>query len=169
MLHTMRYDMNGRSLLQGGKNWILPKEINANRFFWDSHWLEIWSNHFCPSYGTDWRELGNGLRDWRVITVLDVLPSLPSIELNKRDVVSSENLSYCFFLLFFLSNSWEILGVLPASNWHKHIEPNTDILRYFYRMTSLCLSLYLRQGSHPLLLIVNLSTPHRIFTFYPVL
>jgi hypothetical protein len=34
--------------MQGGKNWILPKEINANRFFWDSHWLEIWSNHFVP-------------------------------------------------------------------------------------------------------------------------
>jgi hypothetical protein len=37
--------------MQGGKNWILPKEINANRFFWDSHWLEIWSNNFCPSMG----------------------------------------------------------------------------------------------------------------------
>ncbi len=37
--------------MQGGKNWILPKQINANRFFWDSHWLEIWSNHFCPSMG----------------------------------------------------------------------------------------------------------------------
>ena len=37
--------------MQGGKNWILPKEMNANRFFWDSHWLEIWSNHFCPSMG----------------------------------------------------------------------------------------------------------------------
>ncbi len=35
--------------MQGGKNWIFPKEMNANRFFWDSHWLEIWSNHFCPS------------------------------------------------------------------------------------------------------------------------
>jgi hypothetical protein len=33
------------------KNWILPKEINANRFFWDSHWLEIWSNHLFPSMG----------------------------------------------------------------------------------------------------------------------
>jgi hypothetical protein len=43
--------MNGRFQMQGGKNWILPKEINANRFFWDSHWLEIWSNHFCPSMG----------------------------------------------------------------------------------------------------------------------
>jgi hypothetical protein len=30
--------------MQGGKNWILPKEINAKRFFWDSHWLEIWKN-----------------------------------------------------------------------------------------------------------------------------
>jgi hypothetical protein len=24
-----RYDMNGRAQKQGGKNWILPKEINA--------------------------------------------------------------------------------------------------------------------------------------------
>jgi hypothetical protein len=37
--------------MQGGKNWILPKEKNANLFFSDSHWLEIWSNHFCPSMG----------------------------------------------------------------------------------------------------------------------
>jgi hypothetical protein len=43
--------MNGRFQMQGGKNWILPKEMNANRFFWDSHWLEIWSNHFYPSMG----------------------------------------------------------------------------------------------------------------------
>jgi hypothetical protein len=50
--------MNGRFQMQGGKNWILPKEINANRFFWDSHWLEIWSNHFCP----EWRERGYELR-----------------------------------------------------------------------------------------------------------
>jgi hypothetical protein len=37
--------------MQGGKNWFLPKEMNENRFFWDSHWLEIWSNHFYPSMG----------------------------------------------------------------------------------------------------------------------
>ncbi len=37
--------------MQGGKNWFLPKEMNANRFFWDSHWLEIWSNHFYTSMG----------------------------------------------------------------------------------------------------------------------
>jgi hypothetical protein len=43
--------MNGRFQMQGGKNWILPKEINVNRFFWDSHWLEIWSNHLCSSKG----------------------------------------------------------------------------------------------------------------------
>ncbi len=29
---------------QGGKSWILPNEKNANRFFWDSHWLEIQKN-----------------------------------------------------------------------------------------------------------------------------
>jgi hypothetical protein len=43
--------MNGRFQMQGGKNWFLPKEMNANRFFWDSHWLEILSNHFYPSMG----------------------------------------------------------------------------------------------------------------------
>ncbi len=46
-----RYDMNGRFQMKGGKNWIFPEEMNANRFIWDSHWLEIWSNHFCPSMG----------------------------------------------------------------------------------------------------------------------
>jgi hypothetical protein len=44
-------DMNGRFHMQGGKNWFLPKEMNANRFLWDSHWLEFWSNHFYPSMG----------------------------------------------------------------------------------------------------------------------
>ncbi len=38
---------------QGGQNWILPKEMNVNRFFWDCHWLEIWSNHFCLSMGSN--------------------------------------------------------------------------------------------------------------------
>ncbi len=37
--------------MQGGKNWILPQEMNANRFFWDSNWLEIWPNHIFPSMG----------------------------------------------------------------------------------------------------------------------
>jgi hypothetical protein len=37
--------------MQGGKNWILRKEINANWFFQDSHWLENWKNHLCPSMG----------------------------------------------------------------------------------------------------------------------
>jgi hypothetical protein len=31
--------------------WILPKEINANQFFWDSYWLEICKNHLCPCMG----------------------------------------------------------------------------------------------------------------------
>jgi hypothetical protein len=34
--------------MQGGQNWILLKETIADRFFLDSHWLEIWKNHFCP-------------------------------------------------------------------------------------------------------------------------
>jgi hypothetical protein len=34
-----------RSKIQEGKNWILPKETNANQFFW----LEIWKDHVYPS------------------------------------------------------------------------------------------------------------------------
>jgi hypothetical protein len=69
-------DMNGRFQMQGGKNWILSKYVNANRFFWDSHWLEIWSNHFCPSMGlnrgsvaTDSEQPELELRDgWRTLS-----------------------------------------------------------------------------------------------------
>jgi hypothetical protein len=57
VLHQRRYDMNGKFQMQGDKNWILPKDINANRVFWDSHWLEIWINHLC----TEWWERGYGL------------------------------------------------------------------------------------------------------------
>jgi hypothetical protein len=54
--------MNGRFQMQGGKNWFLPKEMNANRFFWDSHALA--GNLVKPLlslYGTEWRERGYGL------------------------------------------------------------------------------------------------------------
>ncbi len=36
---SRRYNMNGKFQMQGGKNWILQKQINANGFFSDSHWL----------------------------------------------------------------------------------------------------------------------------------
>jgi len=51
VIEQRRYDMNGRFQMQGGKNWILPQVMNANRFFWDSHWQEIWSKHLCPPMG----------------------------------------------------------------------------------------------------------------------
>jgi hypothetical protein len=41
--------MNRRCQMQGGQNWILPKVINEDRFFSDSHWLEIRKNQLCPS------------------------------------------------------------------------------------------------------------------------
>ncbi len=42
--------------MQGGKNWILPKEINANRFF--SETLIGWKSGKTAMslYGTEWRE-----------------------------------------------------------------------------------------------------------------
>ncbi len=59
--HQSWYDMNGRSQMQGGKNWILPKETHANRFFW----LLLARNlekSLMSLYGTEWREHGYGLR-----------------------------------------------------------------------------------------------------------
>jgi hypothetical protein len=50
--------------MQGGKNWFLPKEMNANRFFWDSHWLEIWSNHFYPSMGPNGGSVAMDSANW---------------------------------------------------------------------------------------------------------
>jgi hypothetical protein len=44
------------------KTGILPKEINANRFFWDSHGLEIRKHlQLCPSI-EQLRDRGYGLR-----------------------------------------------------------------------------------------------------------
>ncbi len=33
--------------MQGSKKWILPKEINTNRFFCDSHWLRVTEEPVC--------------------------------------------------------------------------------------------------------------------------
>ncbi len=60
--------------MQGGKNRILPKEMNANRFFWDAHWLEIWSNHFCPSMGPN----GGSVASWTLFTHVKVPCMVPS-------------------------------------------------------------------------------------------
>jgi hypothetical protein len=61
-----RYEMNGRSQMQGGKNWILLKELNANRFFWDSHSGNL-EKPLMYLYGTELRECGYGLsrKEWR--------------------------------------------------------------------------------------------------------
>ncbi len=49
--------INSWSQMQGGQSWILPKEINANRFFWDSHWLKIWKKP--PNGGSAAMESGS--------------------------------------------------------------------------------------------------------------
>jgi hypothetical protein len=48
--------------MQGGKKPdFVEKEINANRFFRDSHWLEIWKKPLMFLYGTEWRKRGYGV------------------------------------------------------------------------------------------------------------
>ncbi len=61
--------MNGRFQMQGGKNRFLQKEMNANRFFWDSHWLEIWSNHLCPSMGPNGGSVALRTKVYRVAAI----------------------------------------------------------------------------------------------------
>ncbi len=63
--------MNGRSQMQGGKNWIFPKEIDANRIFCDSHWLESGKTTY-GLYGTEWRERGYGLRGLYCMLILSI-------------------------------------------------------------------------------------------------
>jgi hypothetical protein len=49
--------MNGRSQMQRDKNWILPKEISANRALisWKS------GKPLMSLYGTEWRVRGYGV------------------------------------------------------------------------------------------------------------
>jgi hypothetical protein len=62
-----RYDMNRRFLKLGGKNCILPKEINANRFFMDFNGLEIWSKHLCPSMGPNGGSMALDSEGWQKV------------------------------------------------------------------------------------------------------
>jgi hypothetical protein len=56
-----RYDMSGRSQMQGGKNWILPRDQGKPVL----PRLSLAGNLDKPLmslYGTEWRERGHGLR-----------------------------------------------------------------------------------------------------------
>jgi hypothetical protein len=50
----------------------LPIEINANRFFWDSHWLEIWETSNVPLW-TIGHNGGSASRLWCRFVVLNKL------------------------------------------------------------------------------------------------
>ncbi len=39
-------------------------EMNANRFFWDSHWLEIWANQFCSFMWPNWGSVAMDSEDF---------------------------------------------------------------------------------------------------------
>ncbi len=84
--------MNARFQMQGGKNWILPKEMNANRFFWDSHWPEM-VKLLMFLYGTEWRERGYGLRN-------------PLGDGSHRDFVSCQVTMMGFFLGYSFFNPY---------------------------------------------------------------
>jgi hypothetical protein len=91
-------DMNGIFQMQGGKNWFLPKETNANRFFWDSHWLEIWSNHFYPSMGPNG---GSVAMDSGVLhSVSDQIQNLPNCFTTPTKMTSEDDIKGLVSLKF---------------------------------------------------------------------
>jgi hypothetical protein len=47
--------------MQGGENWILQKEINANRYSWDSSSAGYMKKPLLSLYGTEWRDRDYGL------------------------------------------------------------------------------------------------------------
>ncbi len=53
-----QYDINGRFQMSEGNNGIFPKEMKANRFFWDSNWLEIQVKPLIPLWdrGQNWSQ-----------------------------------------------------------------------------------------------------------------
>jgi hypothetical protein len=58
MIFLRRYDMKGRFQMQGSKNWILPKYINANRFLLRLSLAGNLEKPLVYLYGTEWRERG---------------------------------------------------------------------------------------------------------------
>jgi hypothetical protein len=48
--------------MQGSKNWILPKEMNANWFFWDSHGWKSNQTPYVPLWDRMTGVWLNGLR-----------------------------------------------------------------------------------------------------------
>ncbi len=65
----------GDHIRKGGKNWTLPKEMNANRFLRGSHWLEIWKNHLYSSMGPNgWLVWTQGFSKPRNLAVVRIQP-----------------------------------------------------------------------------------------------
>jgi hypothetical protein len=55
----MRYDMNGRSQMQGGKNWILAeRDIKCKQVLLRLSLAGNLEKHLMSLYGTEWRERG---------------------------------------------------------------------------------------------------------------
>jgi hypothetical protein len=105
----------------GGKNWILRKEINANRFFWDSHWLEIWKNNLYPSMVSNGGSVAMD-SDWE-IELLDskTIPLVILVEtlythypLSSRYEQNSVLNWACLSIFFFLCSFFNDFKLLPA-------------------------------------------------------
>jgi hypothetical protein len=89
--------------MQGGKNWFLPKEMSANRFFCDSHWLEIWSNHFYPSMGPNGGSVAmdSGYSGESILLRISRDPG-PIYSKNPRKVSLLSPFNFCYNIIGFL-------------------------------------------------------------------
>jgi hypothetical protein len=102
--------------MQGGKNWFWPKEMNENRFFWDSHWLEIWSNHFYPSMGPNGGSVA--MDSAFEISRSCPPPRVPALDFSAI-LVSMQCLQEGYQLIYFLDvkvAKWAVSSLAHSSN-----------------------------------------------------
>jgi|LakMenEpi03Aug12_release.lakeMendotaPanAssembly.Ray.scaffolds.fasta_scaffold710082_1 hypothetical protein len=85
--------MNGRSQIQGGKTWILPKEINKPVLLRLSLAGNLENMHLCDMslYGIEWRE--RAMDSGRKPVFVNILRS-PGIYSQPGGIESSECLMY---------------------------------------------------------------------------
>jgi hypothetical protein len=100
VLHELRwYNMNGRSQIQGGKNWILPKETKCKPVPLRLSLAENLEIPLMSLYGTEWRERGYGLRVHSIGSLMEGYNCLKPVCLD------SSGINHCLFLFSLFSKS----------------------------------------------------------------
>ncbi len=127
------------------KTGFFPKEMNANRFFWDSHWLEIWSNHFYPFMGpnggsvamdSEWRD--RGYRLWPLLSFPHPPLSFLCRNLRYRFYIIIEPRISSVFLLIESSIIDPSNSETQRFNWYQSIKKFRNWNKYWVPTSGFC-------------------------------